>query len=236
MKVKNKLYNYKKIIKKKIEKKEEESKPTRYRIFKRIKVYLESNNILLSDLMNNNPFQSKPYELRLGEKFIESVKFGNYEFVKEALSNNKNYLFVYDYFEQTAFHWAAKLGDLKMLKILISKGKNLNMKDKKGRTPLYFAAYNNNFDCVKILCDNGGNIFMPDNQGKKPIDVTNNLKIKVFLNDLMALPYYNPYIKKEISNLIKKRDAIIKKRVTEEKFLKMEKEDNKKIEKIFKDD
>jgi len=183
-----------------------------------------------------NPFQTKPYQLRLGEKFIESVKFGNYEFVKEALSNNKNYLFVYDYFEQTAFHWAAKLGDLKMLKILISKGKNLNMKDKNGRTPLYFAAYNNNFDCVKILCDNGGNIFMEDNQGKKPIDVTNNLKIKVFLNDLMAFPYSNPYIKKEIMRLMKKREEIIKKRLTEEKFLKMEKEEKKKIEKIFKDD
>ncbi len=123
-----------------------------------------------------------------------------------------------------------------MLKILISKGKNLNMADNKGRTPLYFAAYNNNFDCVKILCDYGGNYFMTDYQGKKPIDVTNNLKIKIYLNDLMAVPYNNPYIRKEITNLIKKRDEKIKKRLIEEKFLKMEKEDNKKIEKIFKDE
>ncbi len=71
------------------------------------------------------------------------MKFSNYDFVKEALNHNLNYLFVFDYFGQTAFHWAAKLGDLKMLKILMDYGLYHNQKDYKGRTPLYIAAVSN---------------------------------------------------------------------------------------------
>ena len=204
----------------------------RYTIFLRIKIYLESNNILLSDFAKKNPFHSKPYEIRNSEEFLESVKFSNYDFVKEALNHNLNYLFVYDYFGQTAFHWAAKLGDLKMLKILINKGKNLNIKDYKGRTPIFFASSNNNFDCVKLLVENGGNVFMDDYFGKKPVDVTDNMKIKYYLTDIMDQPYFNPFIKKQISNVLKFREEIIQKRQMEEKFLKMEKNDQEKFENI----
>ena len=160
------------------------------------------------------------------------MKFSNYDFVKEALNHNLNYLFVYDYFGQTAFHWAAKLGDLKMLKILINKGKNLNIKDYKGRTPIFFASSNNNFDCVTLLVENGGNVFMDDYFGKKPVDVTDNMKIKYYLTDIMDQPYFNPFIKKQISNVLKFREEIIQKRQMEEKFLKMEKNDQEKFENI----
>ena len=98
-----------------------------------------------------------------------------------------------------------------MLKILISKGKNLNIKDNKGRTPIYFAALNNHFDCVKILYENGGNVFIDDINGKKPIDVTNNINIKYYLTDIMDFPYNNPFIKKNVAKILKIReDNIIK--------------------------
>ena len=119
-----------------------------------------------------------------------------------------------------------------MLKILINKGKNLNMKDYKGRTPIFFASSNNNFDCVKLLVENGGNVFLDDYLGKRPVDVTDNMKIKYYLTDIMDQPYFNPYIKKQISNVLKLREEIIQKRQMEEKFLKMEKNDQEKFENI----
>ncbi len=161
------------------------------------------------------------------------MKFSNYDFVNQALNQNKNFLFSFDYFGQTAFHWSAKLGDLKMLKILISKGKNLNIKDNKGRTPIYFAALNNNLDCVKFLYENGGNVFIEDNNGKKPVDVTNDIKIKYYLTDIMDIPYNNPFIKRSIARILKFRKDKITKKEMKNKFLKdniFENKINKKID------
>jgi ankyrin repeat protein len=118
-----------------------------------------------------------------------------------------------------------------MLKILISKGKNLNIKDNKGRTPIYFAALNNHFDCVKILYENGGNVFIDDINGKKPIDVTNNINIKYYLTDIMDFPYNNPFIKKNVAKILKIREDNIIKKEMKNKNLKdsiFDKENNKK--------
>ena len=69
----------------------------------------------------------------------------------QTLDSNPNYLFTIDYFGQTPYHWAAKLGDLKMTKILLDYGLYHNQKDYKGRTPLYIAAMNNNKDVCNFL-------------------------------------------------------------------------------------
>ena len=107
-----------------------------------------------------------------------------------------------------------------MLKLLLSKGKNLNIKDNKGRTPIYFAALNNNLDCVKLLYENGGNVFIEDINGKKPVDVTNNIKVKYYLTDIMDIPYNNPFIKKTVARLLKVREDNIMKKETKNKSLK----------------
>ena len=73
---------------------------------------------------------------------------------------------------------------------------------------------------------------MDDYFGKKPVDVTDNMKIKYYLTDIMDQPYFNPFIKKQISNVLKFREEIIQKRQMEEKFLKMEKNDQEKFENI----
>ena len=114
-----------------------------------------------------------------------------------------------------------------MLKLLLSKGKNLNIKDNKGRTPIYFAALNNNLDCVKLLYENGGNVFIEDINGKKPVDVTNNIKIKYFLTDIMDIPYNNPFIKKTVARLLKVREDNIMKKEMKDKNLKDNILDNK---------
>ena len=143
--------------------------------------YLSSNNIKIKDFINNNPFPKKPFELPKSEEFIEAVKFNNLDYVKQALENNKNLIFQFDYFKQTSFHWAAKLGNYKMLKFLLENDKTCNLYDKKMRTPIYLASLNNHYKCVELLLKNGGNAFIRDVFGKKPSDVTSDQRIKDIL-------------------------------------------------------
>ena len=96
--------------------------------------------------------------------------------VCQALDKSTKYLYQYDYFKQTAFHWAAKLGYDKMLEKFLKLSKRCNIYDKNLRTPLYLAAMNNHKKCVLLLLDNGGNpfteqpfnfIYQNDNNRKK---------------------------------------------------------------------
>lgn len=132
----------------------------------------------MSDFYKNNPFNPRPFFLRNSEEFIHAVKFNNIELVEQALKSNKAYLFEYDYYKQTAYHWAAKLGNKEILQVLLENGKCSNQYDNKMRTPLYFAALNNQLECVNLLLENGGNPQICDIEGKKPVDVTTNEQIR----------------------------------------------------------
>ena len=137
-----------------------------------------SNGITVQDYTKRNPFNTKPFALRNSEEFIEAVKFNNHELVEQALKVNRNYLYEYDYYKQTAFHWAAKLGYIPMMKLLISNGKCVNQYDNKFRTPLFIAAMNNQEEIIRLLLANGGNPQIGDVEGRKPIDVTTSEVVK----------------------------------------------------------
>ena len=195
----------------------------RYTLFKTILNYLESNNITLYELLRDNPFQSKPYELSKSYDFLLAVKFKNYEYVTEALQNTKRYLFSFDYFGQTAYHWAAKLDDIKMLKLLLDFGLYHNQKDFKGRTPLYLAALNNHKEICNYLLINNGNIFLKDKRGLSPADVAGSKELKYYLYEYMAQPFSNPIYKARIHSFLKDREERIKKKKEKEKEEQLEK-------------
>ena len=204
----------------------------RYTLFKTILNYLESNNITLYELLRNNPFQSKPYELSNSYDFLIAVKFKNYNYVAEALQYSKKYLFSFDYYGQTAYHWAAKLNDLKMLKLLIDYGLYHNQKDFKGRTPLYLAAFYNHKEICNYLLINNGNIFLKDKNGLSPADVADNQELKYYLYDYMAQPFSNPIYKARIQSFLKNREERIKKKKEkqfQEQKEKLEKERMKEL-------
>jgi len=180
-------------------------KQKRYSVLKHINEYLESNDVTINELIENNPFQDKPYEKSGSYEFIEAVKFGNYDYVNEALIKDNNFLFVIDYFGQTGYHWAAKLGNIKMLNILINFGRHHNQKDFKGRTPLYLAAVNNNKEVCKFLLDNGANPFLGDKKGKTPADAAENRELSDFLKESMAQPFSNPVYKARMQKILQER-------------------------------
>jgi len=188
-------------------------KQSRYSIFKHITEYLESNDITIHEVIENNPFQVKPYLIKESEEFLKAVKFSEYEKVNNMLKKDNKFLFSIDYFGQTAYHWAAKLGDIKMMEILISFGKHHNQKDFKGRTPIYLAAVNNNKEMCKYLLDNYANPFIKDKENKSPADVAGSIDLKYFLKEHMSEPFNNPVYKLKLKNFLEKREGnIIKKR------------------------
>ena len=180
-------------------------KQRRYTVLKHINEYLESNDVTMNELIDNNPFQDKPYNISGSYEFIEAVKFSNYDYVNDALINDRIFLYVIDYYGQTGYHWAAKLGNIKMLNILIKFGRHHNQKDFKGRTPLYLAAVNNNMEMCKFLLSNGANPFLKDKNGKTPADAAGNRKLSDFLRDSMAQPFSNPVYKAKMKKILHDR-------------------------------
>ena len=155
-----------------------EMKQKRKRILQSAIRYLVSNGIKVTDYMKKNPFHDKPFYLRNSDEFFDAVKFNNVEIVEQAMKCNKEYLFEYDYYKQTAFHWAAKLGNKEVLSVLLENGKCVNQYDNKMRTPLFLAAMNDQEECVRLLLQHGGNPQLGDVEGRKPVDVTTNERIK----------------------------------------------------------
>jgi hypothetical protein len=212
------------INKKPIDKEQNISK--RYATFKKINEYLESNNIALFELLKYNPFQKIPYGKSMGYEFLQAVKFKNFDFVFEALQKSTDYLFVYDYFGQTAYHWAAKLGNIKMLKLLLEFGKYLNQKDFKGRTPLYLAAVNDDREMCDLLIKNKANIHLKDINGKSAADVAKSKELRYYLGDLMTLPYSNSIYKLKVAEYLRQRD----KKIQQDNVEKKKKENEKQVE------
>ena len=195
----------------------------RYTLFKEIMIYLESNNVTLDQLAKNDPFQHQAYMIPNSYDFFNAVKYKNYSYVIQALDSNPQYLFSIDYFGQTAYHWAAKLGDLKMLKILMEYGLYHNQKDYKGRTPLYIAAMNNNKEISSYVLSKGANIFLKDKNGLTPADGAGSPEMKSFLLDFMSQPFSNPIFKARVKQLLLDREDKIKKKeekLEEEKIKK----------------
>lgn len=145
--------------------------------------YLSFNNISVEEYLTKKIFPSKPFELRGSEEFMDAVKFNNIELVKQGLKRDEDYLIQYDYFLQTPFHWAAKLGYYDLLRIFIDHSKMINIYDRELRTPLFLAALNNHKKCVEILLDHGAYAFFRDRTGKMAEDVTTEDSIRFMLQN-----------------------------------------------------
>ena len=114
---------------------------------------------------------------------MDAVKFNKIELVKQGLDRNIDYLIQYDYYLQTPFHWAAKLGYDELLKILLKYTKKINIYDRDLRTPLYLAALNNHKRCVELLLENGANAYFQDKNGEIAENVTMDNSIRLLLQN-----------------------------------------------------
>lgn len=114
-------------------------------------------------------------------QFFEAIKLDKIDVIQTMLHSNKNYLYSYDFFNQTAFHWAAKRGLKRMIQVLLSYGHCCNQFDLNRRTPLMLAALNNYYDCCQIFVGNGAIINLKDKEGKTAVDLATNENVKIML-------------------------------------------------------
>jgi len=161
--------------------KRNEMKIKRKRILLNAIKFLGKNGISVNEFLKENPFPKKPYELKDSEEFFDAVKYNNVELVTQALEKNERYLFQYDYMKQYAYHWAAKLGNIEVLRVLLSYDKDCNVYDNKMRTPLYLATLFGQTNCIYELIQHGANSHIADINGKKPIDIAPSKEIKDLL-------------------------------------------------------
>ena len=83
--------------------------------------------------------------------------------------------------KKTALHKASENGHLKMVKVLIHIGAEIEAKDEDGWTPLHFAAFNDKLDVVKYLIKKGSKIHAKDNHQQTALHKANNFDIAKLL-------------------------------------------------------
>lgn len=71
-----------------------------------------------------------------------------------------------------ALHWAARQNHLKMMKVMLEKGADINItmdsETMAGRTPLHIACIYGNIEMIKLLLEYGANEYVQDVSGKTP--------------------------------------------------------------------
>ncbi|XP_015190369.1 PREDICTED: acyl-CoA-binding domain-containing protein 6 [Polistes dominula] len=102
--------------------------------------------------------------------FLDWIKEGNQEKVREILLKNSTLTNVLDKDGLLPIHWAADRGHVAIIEYLIQHGANINSRDIDGQTPLHYAASCGHVDVVEYLISMGAES-VEDNDGMKPKDV-----------------------------------------------------------------
>ena len=70
-----------------------------------------------------------------------------------------------------SLHKAVAGGDIDQIKSLISRGADVNAKDRSGRTPLHYAARWGHKDVAELLLAKDADVNVKDNQGQTPLSL-----------------------------------------------------------------
>lgn len=111
----------------------------------------------------------------------------------ELVLNKGNFdLHSIDIFGNTPLHYAARSGNIEIIKYFLSNGgaKDINLSNHKGCTPLYYAVFHGDKEILELLLENGAIINAPDNEGITPLAgavLTGNLEAAKFLLEKGAI-------------------------------------------------
>lgn len=102
------------------------------------------------------------------ETVVEAVLLENESVLKKWLSSAKNVNEVIDTENTTLLHLAASNRKLVAAKMLLRKGADPNIPDKKGWTPFHCAAKAKEFSLCELLLEKGGNPSLPNSSHSTP--------------------------------------------------------------------
>ena len=125
------------------------------------------------------------------ERLKSAIKDNNEKEVKYIIESNKYLCQMYDDFNQTPLHIAAKRKRGDIIRIILENGAKIDALDCVGRTALHYACLYNNLENVEILLWEFATPSKVDNFGKEPCDYSSDKLIKFFVNRAKNLIEFN---------------------------------------------
>ena len=116
-----------------------------------------------------------------------AIKNDNQRKVKLLVEGNKFLCQMFDDFNQTALHVAAKRPRGEIIRLILKSGAKIDAQDITGRTALHYACLYNNLENVEILLYEYASPLKLDNSGKEPGDYTTDKVIKFFTDRAKTL-------------------------------------------------
>jgi len=105
-------------------------------------------------------------------KLYDISRSGRLQDVKKAIEEDKLDINSIDFNTgNTALHAAVIIGNRPIIKYLIDKQAEINIKNRRGQTPLHLSVEKRLDDMTEYLMKNGGDVKVEDNTGKTPYDL-----------------------------------------------------------------
>jgi len=111
-------------------------------------------------------------------ELLNACYFGNKNLALRLLREGANPNYIDPRDGWTGLHYAARWGQLSVVKGLIAAGADLNILTRERETPLHIACSKNRVEICKILMYNGANPRMLDQSQQRPADLTADKEIK----------------------------------------------------------
>ncbi|XP_075209802.1 death-associated protein kinase 1-like [Lycorma delicatula] len=132
-----------------------------------IKDNIASELITMEPEAANDSSNNKQIPLSL----VEAVEKGDNKSVEDALSRNDIDLFQVNKNGETSLHVAARLGNISVVRILVSAGASLTATDCNGETPLLHAARHGHLDTLQFLIMAGSCLTTQNKEGEHALHV-----------------------------------------------------------------
>ncbi|WP_342263506.1 ankyrin repeat domain-containing protein [Spiroplasma endosymbiont of Clivina fossor] len=115
-------------------------------------------------------------EKKVSMSIINAINNNNWEIINILFDHGHNVNFQDPLVNNTYLHIAARNGQLELVKLLLERGANPNIQEKKGLTPLYFAAESDKTEVVQELLTNKNSkntidINLSNNLGDTPLQI-----------------------------------------------------------------
>ncbi|XP_013388955.1 ankyrin repeat domain-containing protein 65-like [Lingula anatina] len=104
-------------------------------------------------------------------RLLWAVWGGAIRSLQELLTAGECNINVQDWIGQTLLHWAARIGHIQFVQLLLQNGADTSIQDKDGCTPLHGAAWYDHTQCVQLLLQHGADTNIQSKNGWTPLHV-----------------------------------------------------------------
>ena len=121
-------------------------------------------------------FEDTAESKSLQKQLLVAAVYGDSKTVTSLIDSHPELVNKRDFITgHTVLHWGAKLGRVDIVRMIVTKGIDVNIKTRGGQTALHLGAIHGHNDVIRMLVDDfGANVDIRNYLGKKPKDVIKN--------------------------------------------------------------